>query len=43
MLRKLPVLLAAILLAVTFSVEAYACTAIYAGTELTEDGSTIFA
>lgn len=41
--KKFSILLAAILLAASFPPEALACTAIYAGSELTKDGSTIFA
>ena len=41
--KKFYILLAAILLVASFPPEALACTAIYAGAELTEDGSTIFA
>ncbi len=41
--KRVSVFLAAILLAASFSPGAFACTAIYAGSELTEDGSTIFA
>ena len=40
--KKVSVLLAAILFAVMFPPGAFACTAIYAGSGLTADGSTIF-
>lgn len=41
--KKLSVLPAALLLAASFPPEALACTTIYAGSALTEDGITVFA
>jgi len=41
--KKVSIMLAVILFSVSLSLEASACSAIYAGSELTEDGSAIFA
>ena len=43
MLKKRISVLLAVFLAVLFPLEGLACTTIYAGSELTEDGSTLFA
>ncbi len=43
MRKAVSVFLTAVLLAVSFALDGSACTAVYAGSGLTEDGSTIFA